>query len=686
MMKRFVFLFLLLSVTSIFAQTAEIELFISAHQVEESSLDLPYTTENLTSEELLQNHFNGLPDALDSIPGFSSVYPFHSPMIYRGIRNFRLIFLEDGKRRMSAFNGGFLGQSIALFNVEKIELIKGSGSVIYGSGAMGGIINLVSKDLFDEEGLGGGILLSYGMNNAEIAQKYSLRYSDEGFASRLTFVSIGAADYRYGGGALATNSYYNQDAVLLQNGFRWNEQSTLYLNFQFDDIGPWGKPIGFDQSENLTYYENNQIYSIDSTFLSEQFGSLDRFKFIAFLEHESIDMYKLIRSSGTNSALNRNDTSFIYSGFTALSEINVGKHALTFGLDGIFSRRFDETTKIHFSSQTTNLSQTDDGAGAASIGIFSEDVLEVSEKFEITAGVRGDATFVTGGANPSTNLLLLPEVDNTDDQSKTALSGNIGFVFNPDDETAFSFHIGRAFRMPKANELFGMRQTAFGILLGNPNLKPEYSLNFDLGYRGSAKNLEWDIAVFSYFIENLINYVNETNIAGVNKVFQNVDKARIVGGEASISYDFYLSDTTTLVPSFGAAAYRGDDFSDSSLIRFWEAHDALYDICPPEVFVELRWLQDMGLKIRSSFSVVAEYHFEKKRAPESEYFLSFSSELTAGYALFDMKSSITFETEKYFDSVTLCLNIENLLNESYRPYLSYINGMGRNIEFLISIQ
>ncbi|MDR3127158.1 MAG: Plug domain-containing protein, partial [Tannerellaceae bacterium] len=100
-----------------------------------SQTDIPY-------DAIEEKIATSLIDVLEQAPGITKRGEYHSPIALRGLGGKRLLITKDGNRRMGNFSGGFMGQSVNVYDLAKVEIIKGPASVQYGPGAISGIINM----------------------------------------------------------------------------------------------------------------------------------------------------------------------------------------------------------------------------------------------------------------------------------------------------------------------------------------------------------------------------------------------------------------------------------------------------------------------------------------------------------------------------------------------------------------
>ena len=122
------------------------KIIVTADRQKKSSGDISLPSAVVDHEEITEKMYTGMADLLEDTPGFSRVYDYHSPFILRGVSGTKMLVLRDGSPVFSSFPGGFMGQNVNIYDVDRVEVIRGPGSVIYGSGATSGIINIINRD------------------------------------------------------------------------------------------------------------------------------------------------------------------------------------------------------------------------------------------------------------------------------------------------------------------------------------------------------------------------------------------------------------------------------------------------------------------------------------------------------------------------------------------------------------
>jgi iron complex outermembrane receptor protein len=443
----------------------------------------------ISNRDIQEEAHSNIIDVVASTPGITQVWEYHSPVILRGLNSNRIIIMKDGNRRIGTFPGGYFGQDMNIYDTKKIEIVKGPGSVIYGSGAISGIINVISNEPFGNRDLKTTILSAYGSNNQELLEMAKVCYKNEKFGISANGKYRKTDDYIYGNGETAENTAVEDHDFTINTGYRFSEEHQLVLNGSYH-YGDWGKPIGFNNNKNTKINNLEESVHSDVSYTYAPNKLVESVHFNLFYDQGTRDYYKYVYNaiSGDPSTLTLVHYKNNYGGAHIYSILNLNeKNKLTLGADGYLFHLDDPSEYYDYNDDTHYTTENYNNAGQQNGGIFVNDEWIASEKLRFVAGVRWDDYKVFEGSG-----------SNDDEVQREAVSGNFGFVFSPTVHTNFSFNVGRAFRMPTSSELFATVVSCAGTKKGNPTLNPEYGWNFDLGMRGKTLNqkLKYDVALF----------------------------------------------------------------------------------------------------------------------------------------------------------------------------------------------
>ncbi|MCD6387925.1 MAG: TonB-dependent receptor [Desulfobulbaceae bacterium] len=211
-------------------------------------------------------------------------------------------------------------------------------------------------------------------------------------------------------------------------------------------------------------------------------------------------------------------------------------------------------------------------------------------------------------------------------------------------------------------ERYSTRSSTY-MILGDPDLDPEYSYNFDAGFKVDFSRLRGSFSGFYCRVEDYIDLANTGRIfAGrETREYVNISDAELFGADGSLEFD--LIERLIL---FGNLAYVEG--------RERHSHDRLNFIPPLNSLLGMRWRDEVakGVKYWLEFSSSLYDHQDHPAQGERE---------TAGYALCNLRSGVTFDYAGLRD-ITLTLNVENLLDKEYRSHLNtedFYNDPGLNV-------
>ena len=181
------------------------EVVVSVTLTEKEAYKTSLPVEIITSREVQDQFRSNMVDALSRTPGFAQVWEYHSPLLLRGMNSNRVLVIKDGARRIGTFPGGYFGQDMDVYGAGKIEVVKGPGSVIYGSGAIAGIINVILPEPIGNKETNTKLVGGYGSNNNEGLGSVGFCHKSEKGGIRLHGKWRKTGEYYYGDGTLAEN-------------------------------------------------------------------------------------------------------------------------------------------------------------------------------------------------------------------------------------------------------------------------------------------------------------------------------------------------------------------------------------------------------------------------------------------------------------------------------------------------
>ncbi len=651
---------------------------VTASLYEQSKNKLAKPVAIIRQKEIKDNFHSNVIDVLANTPGFTQVWEYHSPLILRGLNSKRLVIMKNGCRRIGTFPGGYFAQDMNIYDIKKIEVIKGPGSVIYGSGAISGIINVISHSPFGNGLTKVNSLTGYGSNNNEFLQQASICHKKQNFGLQANAKYRKTNDMVYSNGEIAENSNVEDRDFSLGTGFRLSPKQTIKLNADYH-YGDWGKPRGFNgATKRFTKINNEETnFHTDLDYSYKPKGFVEQFSVNLYYDNGERDYFKYKYSEITDNLTSLELVHYKnkYGGGRIFSILNLTENSkLTVGADAYAFRLDNPTELIDYYNHTEGVLEGNKEAGQQNAGAYLLNETQAGEKLKLVAGLRYDYAEVLEGKSDTLG---------GKSENRTALSGSFGLIFSFNPNTHLSANVGRAFRMPTAEEMFTEVISCKGIKQGNSDLKPEYSWNYDIGIRGSlAENkFQYDLALFYNILDDFISEIQAVKIEGVDFTFKNTD-AVIYGGELSTSYRFYnvLKGGNDLYTGVGASYIYGID-------KFVGNDAPLFGIPPFKLNFDLKyrglfnrhWLTGYSVKFQT------EHATRQNRVPEVE---NINEAGPWGYVPCDPHTVFNFafglNSNAFLGHPKIRFIVKNIFNTNYQPFGSFIPAMGRNFKLTLS--
>jgi len=635
---------------------------------------------NIESFDIEENIATSLIDVLEMVPGITKRAEYHSPIALRGLGGKRILILKDGNRRMGNYSSGFMGQGINIYDLAKVEVIKGPASVKYGPGAMGGIINLISKYPFSDPGLHGRVMASYGANNQEKMILAGLNYAGFDHAFSLSGRFRDADNYIAGKGVEMENSYYRDKDVRASYSWENSHAFTLTAESELHLGGPWGHPLGFNGTEQMKVYNNtdNTWHSAITTSLSPE-QKLKKALLSIYFDKEKRENLKDSYDIGTGSLSYREDIRYdnYYAGWRQLTEINLFKGSLlSVGADGVYYRIQSPTVYTDYFLETTIKNRVSKDAGVFLAGLYAENEYKSeTERVKLRAGLRADYSNINEGDVHDTTLVEGGQSD------VYTWNGTLGIVYQAYQQLFYSFQVARSCRMPDAREMFIITSNSDGVIYGNSDLTPEHGINLDAGIRGNKGVFVFDCSLFSNFLNDFISLEYWTNSGkkGINYTYYNIEKARIFGGELSLGAKIneFLSHNNSLNYNGTLVYTQGDNLTDAS--GWFGKGEPLRTIPPFNLNQNLTFRRIVTSAVSYYLGANVLYYATQNRiAPESE-----GGYVSPSYFLVGASGGITYNTR--WAKYDLKLKGDNLTDNRYRAFESIMYSMGRNFKVLLSV-
>lgn len=676
------------------AATNNISFNLEASVIESAEVVItgtPYSANNRTNslavvsinrEKLAQSGGTNIIDAIAKVPGIAQVTTggaISKPSI-RGLGYNRVLTIIDGAREEGQQWGDEHGVQIDQYAAARIEVLKGPASLLYGSDALGGVINIID-DLVPASGdMNGSFTTNYSTNNGLIGSSLMLRGNDNGFVYRGRVSYKNAHGFAYKG-ATVPNSGFNETNINGMIGLNktWGYShlnlSRFSTNVGLVEDGPDAMGSYLDEDGNVISDSDARTRKIGLPFQKINhyraalnsnilLGGGQLRSTFAFQRNIRQEFEETKDEPGLNLGLN----SYTYDVKYSFSNNKVWEP--TIGLQGMYQTNTNTGEEFLVPDYTSN-----------NIGAFAY----LKRNFNngaINAGVRYDYKSIDGKDLLEEHGDHHHHIFNAFNNSFSNLTGSLGFAFDIVQNLNLKGNIGTGFRAPNIAELGanGVHHGTFRYEIGNSNLKQETSLQFDLGLTYQAESVTFGLNAYSNKIYNYIYLSNlngetidaEDHHTGVNETYPVYrflqTGATLIGGEASI--DFHLVKALHFENTF--AYVKGTNDKTNSPLPFIPAASLNNEI---RFEPNLKGLDDSFIKIGLT-NVFKQDRFD-----------SFETQ-TDGYTLIDAGIGTSLKTKN--GKINLWITGQNLGNKLYYNHLSRyklagIHNPGRNVSFGVTI-
>jgi len=512
--------------------TIKEEITVTAEADSIIDINLPSHRTILPSSVLTEMGTSNLAESVDKVPGVAAVGKGGYSMVpaIRGLAEHRILLLVDGIPITSERRIGASASFISLGDIDRIEINRGPYSVFHGSGAVGGIINIITKSPSPGSRFQGDFNLSYNTVRSERAGTAMFSGSLGKWGLMLGASGKKADDYSAPSGEIEWSRYADYDMLFKIN--KKSETSEFYATMFHGEGTDIGKPSPTSRLKPRWYPdETNTLFTIGY--------KMDNFWFLDSLNASVYALRSALDTQGDNlreasltvkkrnvAAVEGTNYGFKIRGGKALGTA----HTLNFGLD-FFGRadindrntewEYDENGDITKQTEETSLQD----ARSSNIGFYIDDKFQIRDDWTFNVGARFDMI-------RTSNLLLEgSRIARNDD----FFSLYLGCIFQITPNFSLLGNVGQSFRFPSISELYYSGLTGRGTVFGNPDLSPEKSLNFDLGFRYLHEKFFASIYGFSNGIKNMIQKYGEFDEE--EYFYRNLTSGRVYGIEG----EFYFS-------------------------------------------------------------------------------------------------------------------------------------------------
>ncbi|MGH7580116.1 MAG: TonB-dependent receptor [Gemmatimonadales bacterium] len=495
------------------------DLQVTAAPVATTSLTSPQPVSVLGGSDLESSRSATLGETVSALPGVRSLSTgsgVGKPVI-RGLSSNRVLILADGERVESQQWGDEHGPQIETGEADRIEVIRGPASVMYGSDALGGVINVVTPPLPDALGrdpfLGGRAVASYNTNNEQPDATLALEGASGGLGFRGSFTGRTGSDVGTPGGDLFNSGLWTVNGSGTV-GYRggWGSVSAAYSR-RDERVEIHEDPAEDPEATPFQRIGDDRVHLSASLPLGVSHLDIDaglgRNRRREFEEEGASDVALGLLSR-------------TYSADVRLHHPPVGRVAGIVGISGLRNsfEKFGEETLIPDNAYNN-------------LGIYGFEQAELG-RWNLSFGARYDFRRLAVEDDAELGVVA---------QRRTyhSVTGNLGALYRVADPVALVVNLGRGYRAPTAFDLYsnGVHEGTVRFERGDPALKNETSVNTDVAVRVQTSELTAELGGFANYIDNFI-FPDPTGAVDGESGFQIFDitqgNARLTGFEVAVEY------------------------------------------------------------------------------------------------------------------------------------------------------
>jgi iron complex outermembrane recepter protein len=685
----------------------------------------------ISNKYLSENASTNIIDAIAKVPGVSEVTtgPNVSKPFIRGLGYNRVLTLYDGMRQEGQQWGDEHGIEVDEYSIDRIELVKGPASLIYGSDALAGVVNLIPYPPAPDGKITGNVLSEYQSNNNLMGASGMMTGSEKGFYWLGRVSRRQAMDYRdpIDGRVYGTNFRETDANAAFGLNRKWGF-THLDLSM-YDD--QQGVPDG--SRDSATRQFTKQITEADTFRPVVTQEELKTYKLPVL--HQHVQHYRVMLFNNINLAsgllvfnagFERNiRREFSHPEYADVAGLFLGLNTYTYDVKYIFHNipGWDFTAGINGMYQANDVTkgtefiipcyrQFDFGPFA----VFKRNI----GKLDIAGGIRYDSRTFHNDAlftrpDPVTGFDTYAGNNNTGgadqkfpgfDHTFSGVTYSLGLTYIFSKQFALKGNMARGFRSPNIAEISsnGVHPGTNIYQVGNPDFKPEFSLQEDIGLELSLTHLSVNLSVFNNDITNYIYNARLLNSKGQdsvivpgNETFQfQAAKARLYGGEIAIDIHPHPLDWLHFENSLSVVYAVNQGVNG---VKPNDSERYLPFIPPVHAISELRAnFKNPAKYLRNSFVKIQLAVYAK----QNRVYLANNTETpTPGYTLLNagIGTDITNRSGKVLINVGVFGN--NLLDVAYQDHLSRLKyfepypndprghsgiyNMGRNAGIKISV-
>ena len=701
------------------------EVVISASKFKQNKKEVPQKIISINSKDV---QFSNPQTSADLLSNSGRVFVQKSqlgggsPMI-RGFSTNRLLITVDGVRLNNAiFRSGNVQNVLSInpFNVERTEVILGAGSVIYGSDAIGGVMNFytTTPKLSESKTINFNTrsTIRYASANNEKTSHvdFNLGFQKWGFHSSVSisdfgdlkmgihgpddYLSLHFAEHLNGQDLMVPNTNPRVQKFTKFRQFHLAQKVLYKVNadLKFDLGLHYSTTSDYPRYDRLASYNSEGVLNYAEWNYGPQNWLLANLQMTKLSSRSNLHDKVKVSVAYQNFKESRINRKF-YEDIRKIREENVDALSLNFDFDKTIS----ETSNISYGTEyiynrigssgqalqiTTNLSQDihsryPDDSKWQTLGAYLSHKYKPNSKLTVQSGIRYN--YVTIDADLTSNNAFFNLPFKMANLETSALTGTLGFSWNPNATFLWKLNATTAFRAPNIDDIGKIFDSEPGlVVVPNSNLKPEYAYGGELGVTVNLnESVVFDFSSYYTYLDNAL-----------------IRKGFSINGETEIEYDFELSEIQAIQNASKSWIYgfeAGLKTRFSKTLEFTSQYSYVHGVQEEMPGIEL--------PVRHVAPVFGNAHLTwKHNKLHLDGFVNYNGTLRGSDISAELKDSLfaldsqgnpyapswyTLNLRTQFDfnkSVSFVGAIENITNQRYRTYSSGISAPGTNLILAIT--
>lgn len=634
------------ALNSAYADSTDLgEISVTATKTQRAVSDVPASISIITEQDINASVATSADELLKNISGVDLKHPLgfmstgtSNKITLRGFgggTEGRTLLLIDGVPMNDSYFNGVEWNQISVDDIKRIEVVKGAGSALYGSNALGGVINIITKKPQEQKT---NLDLSYGSMNTK-----------KGAAS--TTGKVGNFGYYLSGQLLDSDGYQadigtNIKSNTTKRGVE-RQNATVKVNYDIDDSSSIGA--------TYLYFHNKTTGVLDITGGYNPYDqkiNTYQAKYTKTFENDSdlsLTLFKKINESSYDS-LNSAKTSINYADSAKIDEFG-GTLQYTYPLNEMNTITAGTDFQLgHAKSQdnyTNNNIVTVEGDQDYQ-AFFLQDEIFVGKDWVFNLGGRFDR--YENHSAKGHDETQTPTLDTSyGSRTFTAFSPKIGVLYHLSKDTSIKGSIGKAFRAPTIYDLY--RTWIYGsyVYAANPNLDPESVLSYEIGIEQNINDKAlFTLTAYQSDAKDFIYSITPDPFTPSYKEKKNVGKVQIRGIETELSYQINNEFKFNANYTFNESVIK--EFKEDTTLK----NKFLTDVPKNKASASIEYKNPNIMNAKASVRYVGDRFSDDKNTVSKIY---------KSYMLVDLK--LSRKINKYAE---VEMSVDDLFDKTYEEY------------------